>query len=181
MLRKNKDSIILNKTAQQLTNKSFNEFYKTIKRLKGNNNIIATVIDNKCTEEEIADNFRSIYNNLYNSIQDDGLDSTKQKVNDLINTRCKANVCDQNCHRVSPDTIKNAIDCLNNGKNDETYNMFTDHFINANELAYEKLSLLITVMLKHGTASELINKSIIKPIPKNKNNSLSDSKNYRAI
>ena len=179
--RKNKDNIILNKTAQQLTNKSFNEFYKTIKRLKGNNNIIATVIDNKCTEEEIADNFRSIYNNLYNSIQDDGLDSTKQKVNDLINTRCKANVCDQNCHRVSPDTIKNAIDCLNNGKNDETYNMFTDHFINANELAYEKLSLLITVMLKHGTASELINKSIIKPIPKNKNNSLSDSKNYRAI
>ena len=180
-VRKNKDNIILNKTAQQLTNKSFNEFYKTIKRLKGNNNIIATVIDNKCTEEEIADNFRSIYNNLYNSIQDDGLDSTKQKVNDLINTRCKANVCDQNCHRVSPDTIKNAIDCLNNGKNDETYNMFTDHFINANELAYEKLSLLITVMLKHGTASELINKSIIKPIPKNKNNSLSDSKNYRAI
>ena len=179
--RKNKDNIILNKTAQQLTNKSFNEFYKTIKRLKGNNNIIATVIDNKCTEEEIADNFRSIYNNLYNSIQDDGLDSTKQKVNDLINTRCKANVCEQNCHRVSPDTIKNAIDCLNNGKNDETYNMFTDHFINANELAYEKLSLLITVMLKHGTASELINKSIIKPIPKNKNNSLSDSKNYRAI
>ena len=179
--RKNKDNIILNKTAQQLTNKSFNEFYKTIKRLKGNNNIIATVIDNKCTEEEIADNFRSIYNNLYNSIQDDGLDSTKHKVYDLINTRCKANVCEQNCHRVSPDTIKNAIDCLNNGKNDETYNMFTDHFINANELAYEKLSLLITVMLKHGTASELINKSIIKPIPKNKNNSLSDSKNYRAI
>ena len=179
--RKNKDNIILNKTAQQLTNKSFNEFYKTIKRLKGNNNIIATVIDNKCTEEEIADNFRSIYNNLHDSIQDVGLDSTKQKVNDLINTRCKANVCDQNCHRVSPDTIKNAIDCLNNGKNDETYNMFTDHFINANELAYEKLSLLITVMLKHGTASELINKSIIKPIPKNKNNSLSDSKNYRAI
>ena len=54
--------------------------------------------------------------------------------------------------------------------------MFTDHFINTNELAWEKLSKLITVMLKHGTASELINKSIIKPIPKNKNNSLSDSK-----
>ena len=29
--RKNKDNIILNKTAQQLTQKSFNEFYKTIK------------------------------------------------------------------------------------------------------------------------------------------------------
>ena len=59
--------------------------------------------------------------------------------------------------------------------------MFTDHFINTNELASENMSILITVMIKHGTASELINKSIIKPIPKNKNNSLSDSKNYRAI
>ena len=36
-------------------------------------------------------------------------------------------------------------------------------------------------MLKHGTASELINKSIVKPIPKSKSKSLSDSKNYRAI
>ena len=179
--RKNKDNIILNKTAQQLTQKSFNEFYKTIKKLKGNSNIVPTVIDNKCTDGEIADNFRSIYNTLYNSIQDDSLNSTKLRVNNLINTRCKSNDCNQDCHKVSSDTIKNAIKCLNNGKNDETYNMFTDHFINTNELAWEKLSILITVMLKHGTASELINKSIIKPIPKNKNNSLSDSKNYRAI
>ena len=179
--RKNKDNIILNKTAQQLTQKSFNEFYKTIKKLKGNSNIVPTVIDNKCTDGEIADNFRSIYNALYNSIQDDSLNSTKLRVNNLINTRCESNDCNQDCHKVSSDTIKNAIKCLNNGKNDETYNMFTDHFINTNELAWEKLSILITVMLKHGTASELINKSIIKPIPKNKNNSLSDSKNYRAI
>ena len=36
-------------------------------------------------------------------------------------------------------------------------------------------------MLKHGTTSNKINKSIIKPIPKCKSNSLSDSNNYRAI
>ena len=69
---------------------------------------------------------------------------------------------------MSSDTIKNAKKKLNNDRNDETYNMFTDHFINTNDLTWEKLSLLMTVMLKHGTASELINKSIIKPIPKNK-------------
>ena len=46
--------------------------------------------------------------------------------------------------------------------------MFSDHFINASDLAYEKLSMLITPMIKHGTASEMINKSIIKPIPKKK-------------
>ena len=180
-VKKNKDKIILNKTAQQLTQKSFNDFYKTIKKLKGNNNSLATVIDNKCTEEDIADNFRSIYDSLYNSILDDGINSTKEKINNLINTKCKSNLCiNQNCHIVPTDTIKNAIKNLNSGKSDETY-MFSDHFINANDLACEKLSQLISAMLKHGTASELINKSIIKPIPKNKNNSLSESKNYRAI
>ena len=46
--------------------------------------------------------------------------------------------------------------------------MFSDHFLNASDLAYDKLSMLITPMIKHGTASEMINKSIIKPIPKNK-------------
>ena len=36
-------------------------------------------------------------------------------------------------------------------------------------------------MLKHGTANNNINKSTIKPIPKNMQKSLSDSNNYRAI
>ena len=180
-VKKNKDSIIRKRTAQQLTKKSFNDFYKTVKKLKGNNKMLATVIDGKCTEDDIADNFRTIYNSLYNSIQDDSLNATKHRINGLINTKCSLKECCQNDHKISTDTIKNAIKCLNNGKNDETYNMFTDHFINASDLACEKLSLLITTLIKHGTASELINKSIIKPIPKNMKNSLSDSKNYRAI
>ena len=36
-------------------------------------------------------------------------------------------------------------------------------------------------MIRHGCSSQLINRSIIKPIPKDKKKSLSDSKNYRAI
>ena len=36
-------------------------------------------------------------------------------------------------------------------------------------------------MLRHGTTSIMVNNSVIKPIPKNKNKSLSDSDNYRAI
>ena len=130
-VKKNKDSIILNKTAQQLAHKSFNDFYKTIKKLKGNNKMSATVIDNNCTEDAIADNFRSIYNSLYNSIQDDGMNTTKQKIDGLINIKCNRKLCSQNCHKVSCDTIRNAIKCLNNGKNDETYDIFGYNFINA--------------------------------------------------
>ena len=156
-------------------------FFKNIKKLKGNNERLATVIDNQCTEKDIANNFKSIYNSLYNSIEDNDTNSTKLKIEELIKDRSNSIPCKQFCHNVSYNTIKDAIKCLNNDKSDETYNMFSDHFINASDLAYEKLSMLITPMIKHGTASEMINKSIIKPIPKNKNNSLSDLKNYRSI
>ena len=36
-------------------------------------------------------------------------------------------------------------------------------------------------MIKHGIANKSINKSVIKPIPKSRQNSLSVSSNYRAI
>ena len=59
--------------------------------------------------------------------------------------------------------------------------MHSDHFINATESVQVALSQIITLMLRHGTTSQIINKSVIKPIPKNKQKSLSDSNNYRAI
>ncbi len=46
---------------------------------------------------------------------------------------------------------------------------------------YAVFGKIISCMLRHGTTSQIINKSIIKPIPKDKHKSLSDSSNYRAI
>ena len=77
--------------------------------------------------------------------------------------------------------MQNAINKLKSNKDDEVYGVSTDHFINATDLVYEKLAQLITVMIRHGLASEIINTSIVKPIPKNKQKSISDSNNYRAI
>ena len=180
-VKKNKDKIILNKTAQQLTNKSYRDFWKTIKKLKGKEKIIATVIDDKNTDATIVDHFRSIYSSLYNSVEDNNLNDTKSKINELVKNKCNENLCNSNCHKVSSEKIKNAIKCLSSGKDDETYNIYSDNFIHATDLTHEILSQLVTTMLKHGTADEMINKAIIKPIPKNKQKSLSDSKNYRAI
>ena len=59
--------------------------------------------------------------------------------------------------------------------------MYSDNFLHATDLVINNLSLLITAMMKHGAVSQLINKAVIIPIPKNKQKSLSDSSNYRAI
>ena len=56
---------------------------------------------------------------------------------------------------------------MKNGKYEENYNVFSDHFIYASDLFYNTLSLIFEAMLKHGTTNKFINKSTIKPIPKN--------------
>ena len=180
-VKKNKENIILTKTAQQLTNKSFRDFWKFIRKFKGNVTAYSKVIDDKCTDESIANHFQSIYDSLYNSVKDDNLYATKLKIDNLINSKCNTNSCNTHCHNVSGDIVKNAIKCLANGKDDEIYNLFSDNFLYSTDYCSEILAVLITTMLKHGTASELINRSIVKPIPKNKNKSLSNSLNYRAI
>ena len=62
--KKEANNYILNKTADQLSNKSFNDFWKTIKKLKGNNKTIASVVDGKTTDDEISNRFRYLYHFL---------------------------------------------------------------------------------------------------------------------
>ena len=68
--------------------------------------------------------------------------------------------------------IRKAIGCLSSEKDDETYGITSDHFINASDQVICILSKIISCMLKHGSSSQQMNKSIIKPIPKNKQNHL---------
>ena len=132
------------------------------------------MIDGNCTDETVAKHFCSIYCTLYNSVEDTKLNATSLKINELVTSKCSKNLCDSKCYIVTSEQIKNAIKCLNSGKNDENYNIYSDNFIHATELTHKILSQLVTAMLIHGTADELMNKTTIIPIPKNKQKSLAD-------
>ena len=181
-VKKEKDNILLNNTAQQLACKSFQEFWITIKKLNGNNNIIANVVDNINNEKDIAVLFRSKYKELYNSVSDKKYNQTVNDVEKLVDNKCNKGLCNiANNHNVTNIIVRNAIMSLKRGKDDEIFEMYSDHFLNAPESVNKILSQILTIMLKHGTTSQLINKSIIKPIPKDKKKSMADSSNYRAI
>ena len=180
--KRDTDQLILNETAQQLASKSFREFWKTIKRLKGTNKISSNVVDGICNEQEIADNFKIIYKDLFNSVNDDDFNATTDEVKVLVTDKCNNDKCTSSqCHEITKELLRKAIYNLKNGKDDETYYLSSDHFIHASEIAIEKLSKILDLMLKHGIASEIVNKSVIKPIPKSMQKSLSVSSNYRAI
>ena len=181
-VKREKDNIILHNTAQQLASKSFREFWITMKKLNGNKNVIAKIVDNKNNDDEITGLFCSKYKELYNSVSDKNFKDTVNAVELLVKNKCNKNLCNlPNNHNVSATIVRNAINNLKRGKDDEIFEMYSDHFINAPKSAHAALGQIITLMLSHGTTNQIINKSIIKPIPKNKQKSLSDSNNYRAI
>ena len=181
-VNKQNNNRILEKTAEQLVTKSFRKFWQIVKNLKGKDNRSSNIIDGKVNDNDIVNHFYDIYANLYSSVCDDDFKYLVEDVNTLVNDKCNSNECKSSqCHNVSYDLLKKAISCLNNGKEDETYYMYSDNFLHATDLVINNLSLLITAMMKHGAVSQLINKAVIIPIPKNKQKSLSDSSNYRAI
>ena len=124
----------------------------------------------------------SIYEQLYNSVPDENFKDVINKVNNLVATKCNNNCCEsKDNHKISIDILNKTIQNLNSGKNDETYDISTDHFINASEMTILVFRNILNVLFNHGTTNILINTSLIKPIPKNKRKSLAVSSNYRAI
>ena len=172
----------IDKTADQLCNKSFNEFWKTIRKLSGSNKSTANVVDGCTSDDAISSRFKNIYDDLYNSLKDDDFLNIIDNVDNLVGNVCNKGMCKEtHCHEVTSKNVKNAVFNLKPHKDDELYGICTENFINATDIVFDKLAQLITAMIKHGFSSELINTSFIKPIPKNNQKSLSDSNNYRAI
>ena len=182
MAKRDTEMLILNDSAKQLASKSFREFWKSMKRLKGTNRVTSNVIDGICNDQDIANNFQDIYKNLYNSVDNKDLNKVVNRVNKLVTNQCNSGKCSSShCHKITKDLVQKAIFNLKSGKDDETCYLTSNHFIYASELAIEKLSIILDLMVRHGITNELINKSVIKPIPKCMQKSLSVSANYRAI
>ena len=130
----------------------------------------------------IANNFQNIYKELYNSVEDNNFNNVVNEVNVLVTNKCNNNNCSSSrCHNITNDIVRKAVLNLKGGKDDETYYLSSNHFIHASEIAIDKLSTILDLMLKHGLTNELVNKSVIKPVPKNMRKSISVSSNYRAI
>ena len=91
--KRDRDKAILNSTALQLENKSFKEFWKTIRKLRGNNKISSNIVDDIGNDQGIADNFKHIYNDLFNSVTDNDFNNVVKQVDNLVSTKCNSNAC----------------------------------------------------------------------------------------
>ncbi|CAL4157430.1 unnamed protein product, partial [Meganyctiphanes norvegica] len=82
---------------------------------------------------------------------------------------------------IHPDEVRLAVESLKSDKNDGTYSLKSQNLIHASEILHGHLSILFTIMLKHGYSPNGMLLGTMVPIPKGKFNDLTNSKNYRAI
>ncbi len=133
--KRNVDEILNRNTAVTLRYKSFKDFWKIIKKMKGKNMCSSVITDGRCTDEDIADRFRDLYEELYSIVADNDSQEVGSKVKHLVNERCNAGHCiSSQCHSVSAVIIEKAVRRLVPNKMNEAFSISSNHFINGTKL-----------------------------------------------
>ena len=90
--------------------------------------------------DDIADAFSNNYNELYNSVDydQDGMNVLYNEVNDGI-CHCSGN----HSHNINSSNIKDAINKLKRGKNDDYDGLTSDYIINGTPLLFYHLSYFL--------------------------------------
>ncbi len=142
---------------------------------------MANIVDGKTDCDDIANVFATKYKTLYNSV---GYHT--RELNDVINV-IEDNVSklppSDSTHYVSVVEVTEAIKMLNSNKCDGNQGIFTNHFKNAPiRLAFDfHVSQLFSSMLTHGCTPEELSIATLTSIPKDLQESITNSNNYRGI
>ena len=67
-IRKEKDTILANKLADSVMNNKTNDFWSSVKKIKGFQSVSINCIDNVVGGENISNYFVNKYSELYNSV-----------------------------------------------------------------------------------------------------------------
>ena len=157
------------------SNTAFAFVFKEIKKIRKCEPVTATSMDGQT--ENIAEHFKTIYENLYNSADDSAeLEGIKMQVEERINF---AEINEVN--KVTPNLVKEAAAHIKDDKTDPILSVSSDCIKNGTDLLYESLSLSIRNFLIHGHVTVFLLLATLVPIIKDKLASVNSSKNYRSI
>ena len=162
-----------------LPDTSKHNFFKDVKKFKGQSTSYSKTINGKCTPENIAEEFAREYQTLYNSCKydNDVLNSFKTDL-DVCLRQSMSNVQDVTISIVD---IKSAIKLIKKNKSDGVYDFMSDNFIYGTDSLFMHLSRLLSMCLLHGYFPSVLLLSTLIPIPKDKLGDLTASTNYRGI
>ena len=121
--------------------------------------------------------FAKLYGELYDSVKDrDRLISVKQFLSKFVDPSSLKDIV-----KITPALIKEAISRIKNNKSDPVFDFTSNCLKNAPSILFNQLSSLFRYYLIHGHISELLMKSTLIPIPKDKLGDACSGENYRPI
>ena len=151
------------------------DIFKDIKSLRNTRQVVANTMDG--VKEDLANHFRNIYSNLYNSVEDS---ENLARVSEQIELKIGDHSL-QDIAKVTPSAIKEAASKLRPGKTDPVYSFSSDCFKVESDKLAELLSTIIQCYLIHGHVTRFLLLATLVPIIKDKLGSINSSKNYRSI
>ena len=151
------------------------DIFKEIKQMRKAKESYANKIDDKTTN--IEEHFAGIYENLYNSVDDENnLKDVAKIIESKISEGCAGEV-----RRVTPDLVREAVKKIKPNKSDPVYDFTSDCLKNAPSILFIHLCNILRSFLIHAHVSSILLLSTLVPIVKDKLGNLCSSKNYRSI
>ena len=124
--------------------------------------IISSSMDGK--SENIQEHFKSIYETLYNSVDDSG---ELKAINDEVNKKLNASHL-IDVSKVTPTIVKEASTHIEDDKTDPIFSFSSDCIKNGPDLLFETLSLVLKSFLIHGHVTVFLLLATLVPIIKDK-------------
>jgi exonuclease III len=159
--------------ANSLSSKDLVSFWKSIKKMNTKSVPLASTIEGFTGDNNICDFWATHYHDLLNCVHN---------VNDkpFVNDQCN-NAFLHGRISISPSDVMGALNSLKKGKTVGHDFLAAEHYIHAHDSLAVLLSLLFSSFMLHGHLSNLLLKTIIVPLVKNKTADLNDKSNYRPI
>ena len=166
-----------NKFLDACLNNKVNDILQEIKTLRSPSTKSANVIDGQTNSDDIANHFKNIYKDIYNTHHDrNDLESFIEENNNKI-SQSDIDVLD----KMTPDMVKNIIQNFSNNKNDPVFDWKSNALKEGVDSLAEPLCDLLRSLIIHGHIPQVFLVCSLVPIVKNANESKLSSSNYRLI
>ena len=170
-------SIRKDKYVQACLDGKITDILTDIKQARSKNKACATSIDGKTDCGDIAEHFKQIYSDIYNTHQDKSeLESFIEANNNSIKQE-DINILD----KITPNLVKDTINKFKNNKNDSEVDWKSDALKIGVEYLAEPLCDLLKAFITHGYIPKVFLSIVLIPIVKDNKSSKLTSTNYRLI
>ena len=165
------------KFLESLLENKVNDILQEIKKQRSPNTKCANVIDGKSNSVDIANHFKNIYSNIYNTHSDRAeLDKFILENNNKI-VQSDTQILD----KITPELVKNIILNFKNDKNDPEFDWKSNALKHGVDSVAEPLCDLLRALISHGHIPHIFLVCSLVPIVKDSKESKLSSNNYRLI